>query len=216
MDELLRRVLEDAFPEAQFGHHVWMAGGGGGAEGEEEPTDDGEEEPTDDEGASDTPEGYLSQDKVNDIVAERLKRERAKWKQELAKKEEEAQRKAEEARLEEQEEYRELANERQERITQLEVQVGEIPQYKERIERLEGVLSGYLDHTREELPKPVLSLLENMDLVEQLEWINENADELDIQPRERIPGGPPPRDRGPRELSEEERAERGIDIRSVW
>jgi hypothetical protein len=203
------------------GMHVLFAnptGGGGGGEGDDDPPDDNGEgdgddtDPTDD--TDQAPDGYLSQEKVDKIVQDRLDRERKKWEEEAERKRKEAERKAEEERLQQQEEYKELAEQRQERITQLEVQVGEIPGYKERIEQLEGVVEGYVERLREGLPEYVVELLDGRDYVEQLEWLNNHAEDLDIEDRTKLPPGRKPRGGG--EMDDDEKRKKAVSVRNLW
>jgi hypothetical protein len=81
-------------------------------EDENTPTAEGEETP-DGEGTQDTPEGKtLSQDEVNNIVTERLKRAREKWEEERAEAERRAKMDAEERAKLEREEAEARASER--------------------------------------------------------------------------------------------------------
>lgn len=120
----------------------------------------------------------FTQADVDRIVNERLDRER---------------RRQEDQRLEEQEEYRELAETRLARIRELEP-------LEERVERLEAALERHLEAEREGLPDHILTLLDRMDVDEQLAYLAEHRDTLkptgtvrgirDTRPQ--TPEGPPP------------------------
>lgn len=207
-DNILERYLHP------FGQGVYAFYADGGEGADETEGDDPDTEETETEEAPEAPEGYVSQDKLDAIISERLDREREKWKAKLEEEREEQKRKAEEERLAEQEKWHDLAEQRQERITQLEVQAGEVPVLQERIDQLEETLNGYLEAQRDGLPDAIIALLDKMDVVEQLAWISENAGELVGDDRQRLPGAPKPRGKG--EPSDDEKRKRAVDVRRLW
>lgn len=99
----------------------------------------------------------------------------------------EAERKrAEEAALAEQQKFQELADKRQSEIDELRPKA-------ESAERFKTALQKYLDAEREGLPTHIITLLDRMDVDEQLAYIAENRDTLKPEQEEQRQGVPPTR-----------------------
>lgn len=122
----------------------------------------------------------FTQADVDRIVNERIERERQRAERERQRAEEQA----EAERLEAQQEFQQLAEQRLERISELEP-------VAERAERYEAALRTHLDREREGLPDHITTLLDRMDVAEQLEYIAANRDSLRPQaPRPGVPDTP--------------------------
>lgn len=84
----------------------------------------------------------------------------------------------EDAALAQQGEYQKLAEERQQRIGELERQIAESETVTSQRDRYKGTLAKFLAKEREGLPAHILKLLDRMDEADQLDYIAENADDL--------------------------------------
>lgn len=142
----------------------------------------------------------FSQDDVDRIVSERLRREREKQERE----QEEARRKAREEALKEQGKYKEIAeqhaqtiSDKDERIRALEGQLEEASSYKERYEALEERYARMIEDRLSVVPEPFRPLLEQMSVTERADWLEKNAEKLgaapEMRPRGSRPTGPPAR-----------------------
>lgn len=178
------------------------------AEGTEETTDDVTGQESENDGEVEFSDAQ--QEKINEIVQSRLARAREKWEGEVEREREQARREAEEQRLEDQEEYRELAEQRQERIAELEQRVSEAEAVTEENERLAAALERTLKAQREGLPEHVITLLDRLDPVEQMEYLADNAEIL-----KKSPGGPPESPR-PNEQGEMDESERAAMTARTW
>lgn len=93
----------------------------------------------------------------------------ARIRERLAREKTKAQESAEAAAMEARAQWEDLAKKRQSKIDEL------TPQ-SERAERLEAVLSTYVDAEKRGFPEHIASLLNRMPIEEQLEWISENKE----------------------------------------
>lgn len=112
-------------------------------------------------------EKRFTQDEVNRLIDDRLKRERQKADEKAKKEREDAEAKA----LEEQKEYQKLAEQRATKIAELEP-------LTEQVDRYQGALTSLLTAEKQNVPEHVAALLDKLDPVEQLEWIASNRDKL--------------------------------------
>ena len=115
-------------------------------------------------------EAKFTQADIERIIAERLDRERKKAEEKAAKAQAEAEAKA----LEEQKQYKELAEKHAARIAQLEA-------IEPKAQRHEAALVKLLEAQRKSIPEHVITLLDKLDVADQLEWIAGNQSKL-IQP----------------------------------
>lgn len=113
----------------------------------------------------------FTQADIDRIVQERLAREQAK----SEKAAEKAKKEAELARLAENQEFQELAQKRQERVVELEEQVADYDELQERAKKYEKALTGYRDALIKGVPENVRSLLDGLDIADQLQWLSDNA-----------------------------------------
>ncbi len=150
------------------------------------------------------------QAKIDQIIAERLKRQSEKLKAEADEARQQAERQAEEARLAEQQKFQELADKRKAQIDAIEPQLEGI---QEQLERYRVALEEYVKSAASEVPDFVRPLLEKMDPVDQLHYLSEHADAFTA--KNGGAEGPPktPKKRGEGELSDEERKARAWHVR---
>lgn len=118
----------------------------------------------------------FTQAEVDQIIKDRLTRE-SKRSEEKA---DQARRQAEEEALTKNNEFQKLAEKRQQTITELETQVKDLTPIKEQAEKYKSALDKYLTEAKKTLPKLVLPLVENLDIVDALEYITANAKELGV------------------------------------
>lgn len=125
-------------------------------------------------GESQTQEAKFTQADIDRIVKERLDK--------AAKKSEEAQKKAaEEAAaktLTEQGEYKTLAEQRAQRIAELEAESAKGSEVAARLEKYESALKATVDNQLKALPDHLKPLLAKLDLTEQMEWLSANAEKV--------------------------------------
>lgn len=133
-------------------------------------------------------ERTFTQADVDRLIEDRIRREREKADKERRKAEEAAEAK----RLEDQKEFEQLANQRAERIKELEAETDKATTLAEELERSNTALETYVATLREGLPQSVLVLLDGRPLPDQLEWLTANRDEvLGTQPGPDKPKGVP-------------------------
>lgn len=162
---------------------------------------DGDKKPDPAQENGSTPEDKkFTQKDVDAIIAERL--ERMKKTQEAAA--EKLKKQAEEDALVKNQEFQKLADERGKRVAELEGQVTELTTVREQAERYKGALEKYLEAERKGLPKHVLTLLEKLDPVDQIEYIAANRAELGKPAEQKIEGVPPSPNPKEKKLSKEE------------
>ncbi len=132
----------------------------------------------------------FNQADVDRIVQERLERAQRKAQTEAEK----ARKEAEEKTLHEQGEFKTLAEQRASKITELESLVESGKAHITAIERYKKVLEARLEVDKKNLPESVQTLLNKLDVADQMEWIAANAEALkpntDKQP---APSGTPRR-----------------------
>lgn len=114
-------------------------------------------------------------------AAEKEAKELRRFKQD----QENAKRDADEAKAKEEGKYQELLTARDERIKQLEP-------LEAKAERYETALTAHLETQRKDLPKHILTLLDKLDPVDQLEYIAANRDQFTQQTTTVIPRNPKP------------------------
>lgn len=150
-------------------------------------TDDSTEEKTDksaDSKAGDEKEKSKAQEKtftqteLDQIVKDRLDRERKKHETEAEK----ARKDAEAAALEKNQEWQKLAEQRAKDNETLAKEKTELEPFKEQADRYRKALEGQLAKVKEKLPKYLLPLIEKMDPVEAMDYITEHAEELGAKP----------------------------------
>lgn len=154
------------------------------------------------EGGDKPEEKKFTQKEIDVIIADRLARE--KKNQEAAA--EKARKQAEEDALVKNQEYQKLSDERGKRVAELESQVSELTTVREQADRYKGALEKYLVAEKKDLPKHVLTLLEKLDPIDQIEYIAANRAELG-KTQEQVKGVPPSPDPKERKLSDEQKAE---------
>jgi flagellar motility protein MotE (MotC chaperone) len=152
-----------------------------------------------------TPE---QQAKIDQIIAERLRRQGEKLKAEADEARKAAERQAEESRLAEQQKFQELADKRKAQLETLEPQVKTL---QEQVERYRSALEQYTKAALEQAPDFVRPLLEKMDPVDQLQYLSEHAAAFAAGAADGPPKTPKPRGEG--ELSDDERKKRAWHIR---
>lgn len=161
---------------------------------------DGEKKPEGQESGNAPEEKKFTQKEIDAIISDRLARE--KKSQEAAA--EKLKKQAEEDALVKNQEFQKLADERGKRVAELESQVTELTTVREQAERYKGALDKYLEAERKGLPKHVLTLLEKLDPVDQIEYIAANRAELGKPAEQPIQGVPPSPNPRERKLSEKE------------
>jgi hypothetical protein len=146
-----------------------------------------------------TPE---QQETLDDIIAERLSRQREKLEREAEEQRQQARREAEEKRLEEQQEYQELAEQRKAELDDVKPQV---EQLTADLERYQTAVAKRVKARLEDVPGFVKPLLEGRDPLEQWLYIEEHSSEWQAGH-----DGPPPSPKPDREdITDAERKQRG-------
>lgn len=160
----------------------------------------------------------FSQADVDRIVAERLARE----KQAAEKATQKAKEAAEEQALAEQQKWQELAGKHGKRAEALEADLQarstEAETLKAKAERYEQALSAQLMALREGLPAHIITLLDRLDPVDQLEYIATNREAL-VGKQQAGGGGVPasPKPKGESgEISEDERRKQSVSARTYF
>jgi hypothetical protein len=136
-----------------------------------------------------TEDKQFSQTDVDRIVQERLDRAQRKAKEA----EEKARKEAEEKTLHEQGEFKTLAEQRAAEIADLKSQVESNKAHIGTIERLKKALEARLEADKKNLPESVQTLLNKLDVADQMEWIAANPDALKPTDKQPAPGGTPRR-----------------------
>lgn len=142
------------------------------------------------------------QKRVDDLLKERLERERKKSEQAAQKAREEA---AAEAAAKNGE-WQQLAEQRAKRLAELESQVADVETLGTKAQRFEAALKSQVEALRKDVPKHLLPLLDKLDVVEQMEWLAANRDQ--VAPAK--PNGVPatPRAQGGLDAAQQEQARR--------
>lgn len=104
----------------------------------------------------------VSKDRVEEIVTERLERDRQNRKEE-----------AETEALKEQQRYKELYETEAEKVKNLQPRQAEAERYK-------AALTAQLDARKKDLKPHIVTLLEKMDPADQLQYLTENAEALGV------------------------------------
>jgi hypothetical protein len=149
---------------------------------EEHTEEEREEERTEEEPKQpEEPTGRFTQDDVDRIVSERLKREREKQDKDREK----AEQKAREEALKEQGKFKEIAEQHERTIEekdgQIEVLQGvetERDALQERLTTLEERLKGLIKPGLERVPEMFRGFVEEKPVEEQAAWLKKNADKL--------------------------------------
>ena len=153
-------------------------GGAGGAPGdgtEEDPAKDPSDAGDDkDKGKAGKDEKTFTQAELDQIVKDRLERERKKHEADAEK----ARKQAEAAALEKNQEWQKLAETRAQELADLAREKDELAPYKEQAEKYRAALDAQLAKAKEKLPKHILPLIEKLDPVEAMAYITEHAEEL--------------------------------------
>jgi len=124
-------------------------------------------------------EKTFTQAELEQIVKDRLDRERKKAEGETEK----ARKKAEADALEKNQEWQKLAEQRQTRIDELETKTAELAPFKDQAEKYKKALDDQLAEQKKKLPKFILPLIENMDPVDAMAYITKHAEELGAKPQ---------------------------------
>lgn len=146
---------------------------------------------------------YVSKDRVEELIRERLERE----KESAQKKQAEAERKAAREALAKNQEFEELAKTQAEELEALRAQLSEKEELETSLstyrERVGNSVRGRVEKLN--LPQGVAKLLENMDPAEQQDWLDENEGDFSHS-TQRVPEGETPTEDGlPPEVDEEAR-----------
>jgi len=160
-------------------------GGSGTDDGAGDPADKKKDESAEDSEAGDDKdkakardEKKFTQAELDQIVKDRLERERKKSEAEAEK----VRKKAEEEALSKNQEWQKLAEQRQARIDELEKQSAELEPYQAEAKKYRAALEDQLKKVKEKLPKHLLPLIEKLDPVEAMAYITEHAEELGAKP----------------------------------
>jgi len=159
------------------------AGSGGKTEDGAEEKDGKEKSESDESKAGDEKdqakaEKKFSQAELDQIVKDRLERERKKSESAAEK----ARKDAEAAALEKNQEWQKLAETRATELAALAKEKEELEPFKEKADKYEKALKGQLAKVKPTLPKYLLPLIEKMDPVEAMDYITEHAEELGAKP----------------------------------
>ena len=156
-----------------------------GAEDKSKEKED-ESEAGDDE-AKAKAEKKFTQAELDQIVKDRLERERKKSDAAAEK----ARKEAEDAALAKNQEWQKLAETRASEIETLNKEKAELESFKDQAERYKAALDKILAERKKTLPKFVVPLIEKMDPVEAMAYITDHAEELGAKPEtyEETPDG---------------------------
>lgn len=142
------------------------------------------------------------------LDAERESRKAIEKKErELAKQQEEAEQK----RLEEEKAWEKLAEDRKAKLTEAE---SKLQALQEKLEKAEKALKAQVDQLRKNLPKHIITLLDRLELADQLEYIAANSEELLKKKAPGLPETPNPGGSG--ELSDEQKQEARSQAASLY
>ena len=182
------RKFFNAMPALYFDDSAGAGGGNGGAgdstenssgAGGDQAADknagDGKDKP--DKQAAKVSFTADQQAEVDRIVKDRLDRERKKS-EEAAEK---TRKKAEEDALAKNSQFEELATTRQNKIAELEAQLQEGEKVSATLQQYKDAVAGIVKAQVDKLPKAVKSLILKMDPLEQMQYLAENAKELNIE-----------------------------------
>lgn len=132
----------------------------------------------------------FSQEDVDRIVSERLKREKAQAEEKAQK----AAKAAADKALEEQQEFKQLAESRaadlEQANTQIETQQATIEATQTELDEYKNTVLSIIEEQRKSLPDGVSTLLDKLSPLEQMAWLNENSTQL--TPKSSVPSSPKP------------------------
>lgn len=132
------------------------------------------------------------QQEVERIVRERLAREKDKNK----KTEEKARQDAEAEVLKKSEEWKQLASTYEERLAALSGMEEQLEAEKSRAAKYEKILLGYLADMMKDIPPHIKALIEKLDVVEQMEYLQKNVEQLKPTGEGKKPVPPSPKPDG--------------------
>jgi hypothetical protein len=121
------------------------------------------------------------QDEINRIMGETRKEERRKAKADLDADVAKAKKEAEDKELQEKQEFKTLAEKRQAEIDTLKKDNQDLVAAKEQSEKYKAALEKNLKAQTEKLPKHIKTLLSKMDVLEQMEYLSDNAKDLGVK-----------------------------------
>ena len=119
-------------------------------------------------------EKKFSQAELDQIVKERLDRERKKSESAAEK----ARREAEEAALAKNQEWQQLAEKRAKDLEALTREKAELEPFKEQADKYKAALNAQLKTIREKLPDYLQEVVDKMDPVEAMDYITKHADKI--------------------------------------
>lgn len=156
------------------------------------------------------------QSHVEAILKERLEREKRKQEAATVKAKEDAEADA----LVKNQEWQKLAEQREGKLGELEKRIAELEPYQEKTERYEKALKAHLETQRQGLAAHMLTLLDKLDPVEQLEYIAANREALNAPTQGqdgKRPAGTPatPAPGGNNQLTPEEKKRKAFSIRNL-
>lgn len=141
------------------------------------------------------------QKKVDEMLKERLERER--------KKTEEATRKAaadaEAEAAKKNGEWQKVAEAKEKEIAENAKKLAELDAISGKATKFEGALKKQLETLRKDLPASITALLDKLDAAEQLEWLAVNRESLTKKGPDGVPPTPPPNGDGDGKATEEAR-----------
>lgn len=143
----------------------------------------------------------FTQAELDAIVKERLDREKKKQ---------------QEKALAEQQRFEELAQQRAQKLAELEPQ---LEQTNSQAERYKAALEAHLTAQKDPLAEHILTLLEKMDPVDQLEYISTNREALFPRTNGDSKGGgvdPTPKGKGDGNVTDEERRKKAVSAKSYY
>lgn len=127
------------------------------------------------------------------VLEKRLERAKESWQKQAEAEAEKAKKAAEEARLAESQEFQQLANRRQQTIEEQSQEIATLSERAALTDKYEKALSAYRDRQIEGVPDHIKTLLKGMDVVDQMTWLTENAEQLQPQGEgDKRYVGPPP------------------------
>lgn len=143
----------------------------------------------------------FTQDDVNRIVQERLEKEKKKAETAAAA----AAEQAEKAKLEAAQEWESLAKKAEAKVKALEAQVTELQAASDQVAGYEAAITKVLAGQREGLPVHITALLDKLSPLDQLDYLAENAKNLQPQQKTKVPATPNAAD--PDSLTDAQKAE---------
>ena len=121
------------------------------------------------------------QAEIDRINAETRKQERKKAEAEFEAKAAKAKKEAEDQALTEKQEFKTLAENRAAEIETLKGEIETLTEAQKQGEKYKAVLEKHLKEQTAKLPKHIQTLLSKMDVLEQMEYLTENAKDLGVK-----------------------------------